>query len=33
LSAMKETLKAFPEYPLYEIGQVVAGEREVKLCA
>jgi phosphoribosylformylglycinamidine cyclo-ligase len=31
LSAMRETLKDFPDFPLYEIGRVISGKQEVRL--
>lgn len=31
LSSIREVLAAFPTFPLYEIGKIVEGEREVKL--
>ncbi len=31
VTAMRAVMKAWPAYPLYEIGQVVAGQREVRL--
>lgn len=31
VSKMREALKKFPAFPLYEIGQVVTGKREVRL--
>lgn len=31
LPAMQQILKQFPDYPLYEVGQVVSGQREVRL--
>lgn len=33
LSNMREHLKAFPDFPLYEIGQVIPGANEVKLVS
>jgi phosphoribosylformylglycinamidine cyclo-ligase len=31
LASMREILEPFPEFPLYEIGQVVPGKKEVRL--
>lgn len=31
LPAMREALKSYPEFPLYEIGKVVKGEQQVRL--
>ena len=31
LAPIREVLRDFPQFPLYEIGQVVAGKREVRL--
>jgi phosphoribosylformylglycinamidine cyclo-ligase len=30
-AAIREALTAFPEFPLYEIGKVVDGQKEVRL--
>ena len=32
VSAMRDILKDFPSFPLYEIGRVVNGNQEVRLC-
>ena len=31
VAKMREALKIFPEFPLYEIGEVIAGEQQVRL--
>jgi phosphoribosylformylglycinamidine cyclo-ligase len=31
ITRMREVLKAFPDFPLYEIGRVVAGQQDVRL--
>jgi len=33
ITSMKQALQDFPAFPLYEIGQVIDGEEEVKLIS